>query len=348
MTHAEHHEGSASAKVIADSIFASSRLTSVEVTFPRPFLAEFNTHCRLSRNSASSRAIPVWKRLIDVLHHPYVPNSFGTNQSGMQAGKELEEEDQESVISNWLYGRDIAVALAYHLIGERKVIIEGLKGGSLERANSVCDEIEKMIQDLDVKKFFSTQDYGLHKQHANRVLEPYSFHTVIVTATHWRNFFGLRCSEMAQPEAQDFAIAIARAMMASTPQELSLNEWHLPYIQDIDRKQANSVVLAQASAGKCARVSYLTQDGKRSLEKDVELADRLLKAGHMSPFQHPARPRVNTEPSNLSGNYAPVWAQLRKLIDNEGDFTRLISEEDLISGCRNDYALADFILSLRA
>jgi hypothetical protein len=80
-----HIVGSAQAKVICDSIYKGSRLTSIEVVFPRPFLAEFNTHTRFSRNSASSRAIPVWKRMAAVLDNPYVPNSFGANQADIQA-----------------------------------------------------------------------------------------------------------------------------------------------------------------------------------------------------------------------------------------------------------------------
>jgi hypothetical protein len=52
-------------KILADSVawHGGERLTTFEVTFPRIVLAEFNTHRMLSRNSASSRAIPVEKML---------------------------------------------------------------------------------------------------------------------------------------------------------------------------------------------------------------------------------------------------------------------------------------------
>ena len=47
------------ARVLLDSVSpAGVRLTTLEVTFPRFVLAEFNTHRVFSRNSASSRAIP--------------------------------------------------------------------------------------------------------------------------------------------------------------------------------------------------------------------------------------------------------------------------------------------------
>lgn len=341
-------EGSASAKVICDSWYQGSRLTSAEVTFPRPFLAELNTHCRFSRNSASSRAIPVWKRMIAVLKNPYVPNSFGTNQAGMKAGEELSPEDQKRVIQNWLFGRDMSLLQAYALVGGRKEIVSAIKGEkNLAAAEELCDKVEQLGVDHGVQVRLSTQDKGLHKQHANRVLETYSFHTVIVTATHWRNFFGLRDSTDAQPEANDFGIAIARALQASTPRELKQGEWHLPYIREEDLAEAaQSSMLPRASAGKCARTSYLTHDGVRSLIEDISLAEGLLGNGHMSPFQHPARPREEGDPEGAWGNYSRVWTQLRKLIENEGDFTKLVSHERLVAGCRGDEVLADYILSL--
>ncbi len=341
-------EGSASARVVADSMYKGSRLVSIETVFPRPFLAEFNTHCRFSRNSASSRAIPVWKRMRAVLDNPYIPNSFGMNKSGMQAAEELSDSDKKAVVQNWLFGRDIALTQAYALIGGRKEILGTVKDEkNLASAEDLCNAVEALIKKYNLDDHLSSQDKGLHKQHANRVLETYSFHTVIVTATHWRNFFGLRASIMAQPEAEDFAIAMAKAMMESRPKELSPGEWHLPYISDEDREEEKDLrVLATASAGKCARTSYLTQDGIRSITKDVELAQGLMADGHMSPFQHPARPHENGDPVGSHGNYSPVWTQLRKLMENEGDFSKLINPKDLQIGCRGDKKIAEFILSL--
>src|SRR4051794_11829677 len=78
------------AKVLADSVSpAGHRLTTLEATFPRFVLAEFNTHRVFSRNSASSRAIPVARQLRRVLDDPYVPIEFGSNKPGMQAGPAL-------------------------------------------------------------------------------------------------------------------------------------------------------------------------------------------------------------------------------------------------------------------
>lgn len=341
-------EGSATAKVICDSLHKDSRLTSVEVVFPRPYLAEFNTHTRFSRNSASSRAIPVWKRLVAVLDKPYIPNSFGTNQAGMQAGETLSDSDQKKAVANWLVGRDIAVVQAFFLAGGHSAFAEIAKKSSDPTAmDNLFEVIEKLIVEYNLEKYLFRQDQGLHKQHANRVLEPYAFHTVLVTATHWRNFFGLRASVKAQPEAGDFGIVIARAMMNSTPNKLECGEWHLPYISQEDRDEVSDMLtLAKASSGKSARTSYLTHDGVRAIAKDLELADDLESCGHMSPFQHPARPHQEGDLEGSHGNYSKVWTQFRKLMPSEGDFTKLISREELVLGCRGDEALTEFILSL--
>jgi hypothetical protein len=340
-------EGLASARVVCDSLHQGSRLVSVEVEFPRPYLAEFNTHTRFSRNSASSRAIPVWKRLQAVLSRPYVPASFGANKPGMQAGESLSDSDQENAVRNWLIGRDISVIQAFFLAGGRHEILSAAeKGGYVHAAESLVATIDELIKHYGLQNEFSQQDRGMHKQHANRVLEPYAFHVVITTATHWRNFFGLRASTNAQPEAQDFCLAIAKAMMASVPRELNQGEWHLPYIRQEDRDEvSDQLMLAKASAGKCARTSYLTHDGMRSIDKDVDLAASLQQNGHMSPFQHPARPRERDDREGSHGNYSSVWTQYRKLLKDEADFTKLISKEELLVGCRSDEQVAEFILS---
>ena len=343
-----YHEVSAVAKAICLSIYQGSRLSSIEVEFPRLYLAEFNTHTRFSRNSASSRAIPVWKRLIALFERPYVPNSFGTNKAGMQAGEFLSGSDQEKAVANWLFGRDVAAIQGFYLAGgHAEILAAAAKAGSPEKGEWLCKKIDELVELYGLTKFLYKQDKGMHKQHANRPLEVYSFHTVLVTSSYYRNFFGLRNSKNAQPEANDFGIAIARAMMNGTPTELSLGQWHLPYIRNEDRAEvSDQLQLAFAAAGKSARTSYLTHDGIRALVKDVELAEDLKGNGHMSPLQHPARPKEKGDPVGSHGNYAPVWTQLRKLIPNEGDFTKLVPKEELLIGCRGDQAMVDFILSL--
>ncbi len=95
-----------SAKVLADSSYQGVRLLTLEVQFPRFILAEFNTHRMFSRNSASSRAIPVETRIQQVIDNPFVPESYGQNKRGMQAESALGDDAQVACRESWLRGRD--------------------------------------------------------------------------------------------------------------------------------------------------------------------------------------------------------------------------------------------------
>lgn len=328
------------AKVIADSLFGSRRLTTFELTFPRFILAEFNTHRVLSRNSASSRAIPVWKRLADVLEHPFVPSSFGKNKAGMQAVENLSLDDAEQAQKTWLLGRDLALVQAYLFAGGEEQIMQDAKGSA--DAAQLCESIKELARMHQIRN--QPLKTAVHKQLANRVTEPFSYHTVITTATKWRNFYGLRASVMAQPEIQELAISMAKAHLESRPAKLKEGEWHLPYIFDEDRMSiTNPMDLARVSSGRCARVSYLTHDGKRDCLADMHLADRLQKSGHVSPFEHPAKASILV---GMGGNFGYGWEQYRAMLPGERDFTGLVSREELLSGFKNDEALVDFVLML--
>ena len=90
------------AKILADSIGPHGiRLTTMEVVFPRPYLAEFNTHRMLSRNSASSRAVPTEKQIERVLENPYLP-MFGARVKGMGVGEALDPREQGACQRRWL------------------------------------------------------------------------------------------------------------------------------------------------------------------------------------------------------------------------------------------------------
>lgn len=298
-----------SCKVLADSMSPDHvRLTTLEVTFPRIVLAEFNTHRMFSRNSASSRAIPVEKMIQRVLDDPFIPVWWGKNQKGMQAAEELSDVAEfipkfQEVVSvramsqrQWLYARDFAVKFV------------------------------RQLQELD-----------LHKQIANRLLEPWLWHTVIVTATEWDNFFALRCHKEAQPEIRVAADLMRDVRDASKPKELTYLLWHTPLVEPVEVVQSPEWRMLSSewvdywkkvSVGRCTRVSYLTHDGKRDPDEDVALCERIRKSGHMSPFEHVARPMRQddlgmTSPQNpanaFAGNFRG-WIQFRKELPNESVF----------------------------
>ena len=171
---------------------------------------------------------------------------------------------------------------------------------------------------------------GAHKQIVNRILEPFSHITVLVTSDSWGNFFALRDHEDAQPEIRELARVMKAAMETSTPKSLGLGEWHLPYLDDEDLANINNhmaessitrhkpnkwdvyMMACAVSAARCARVSYLTHDKKRpTLEEDMNLFYRLAHANppHMSPCEHQAHPC--REPSE--GNFRR-WSQFRHTI----------------------------------
>jgi hypothetical protein len=154
---------------------------------------------------------------------------------------------------------------------------------------------------------------GLHKQVANRILEPWMWMHTIVTATEWANFFHLRRHPDAQPEIKALADVMYTAMRASTPTQLQTGQWHLPFVSGWEVQEHGIENARKLSAARCARVSYLNHDGtKPDVAKDLQLHDRLVQAPHASPFEHQATPA----PYNTKGNFIG-WMQYRSLIPNE-------------------------------
>lgn len=154
---------------------------------------------------------------------------------------------------------------------------------------------------------------GLHKQVANRIVEPWSHITVIVSTTDTGNFFRQRIHEAAQPEMCELATAMSASLTESTPELLALGEWHLPYVHHGEREEHKLHTLRLLSAARCARVSYLTHDGRHDVKADLGLAGRLLRAvpPHASPFEHQATPSSAT---NVKGNFSG-WLQFRQVLE---------------------------------
>ena len=158
--------------------------------------------------------------------------------------------------------------------------------------------------------------HGVHKQVVNRLIEPFMWHKAITTSTEagWNNFFEQRISPLAQPEICRLAEQINWAMSQSEPRELGYGDWHLPYIDQ--PAYSDSEGDRKISAARCARVSYLTHDGKRDISKDLELYDKLVSADppHWSPLEHVATPYAKSAsmPPYSQGNL-DGWAQLRHL-----------------------------------
>lgn len=181
-------------------------------------------------------------------------------------------------------------------------------------AENACKTVEMM------------ERFGIHKQHVNRILEPFQFIKVIVTATDWCNFFALRLAPDAQPEIRELASAIYDEMNRYHNKDvgvLELDKEHivvsLPYITDEDIKEIGKEeyhLLMKISAARCARVSYNNHDGsKPDIEKDLKLYGHLYDSKHMSPMEHACiRDDSYRKNANLTG-----WKSLRYLIETYED-----------------------------
>jgi hypothetical protein len=114
------------------------------------------------------------------------------------------------------------------------------------------------------------------------------------------------------------------------PTYIAPGDWHLPYVREAElylgvdgngRPNSGDVELCKKiSTARCARVSYLTHEGKPNVSADLRIHDQLAATAslgadpmHASPFEHPAmavggRARIG----NFEG-----WKQYRKFFDHE-------------------------------
>lgn len=286
-----------SAKIIADSISPQDiRLTTMQLRYPKCIHSEFMTHRMFSRNASSSRAIPVERLIKDIMEDPYIPIHWGKNQRGMTANVECNE-----LVNN-----------------PRAQLMLLTREESWLRA-----------RDNAVSMACAFAKAGYHKQIINRLIEPWCHINVVITATDWSNFFALRDHGDAMPEIQALAQAMKKAMAESTPKLLKPGQWHTPYVDH--GYSENFPEGIKCSVARCARVSYLTQEGKEpSVKEDLALYERLV-AGipiHASPCEHQATPDIydfggpigemteDWKKPQLHGNLRG-WIQFRKTLKGE-------------------------------
>lgn len=175
---------------------------------------------------------------------------------------------------------------------------------------------------------------GLHKQVANRILEPWQWMTTIVTSTEegYKHFFSLRDHKDAQPEICELAKKMKSGLDGSSP---TLRNYHIPFLNFEELTLALSAntnasldyigaktfrKLAMLSAARCCRVSYNNVDGSKSnIVNDMELADRLRshRPLHASPFEHQAYVSDNWSVENGVRNFKAPWIQYRAIVEFE-------------------------------
>lgn len=290
------------AKIIADSINKQgNRITSFLLTMPRSVLSEFNTHRAFSRNSASSRAIPFQKMLDGVSKNPFIPKAWQQDHTGMQGIKYIDEQYVPTKVSQWLSARDEVVSWASILNRPLKTDPAGI------------DTDTELIEGTTVSK-----------QICNRLLEPFAWHTVLVTSTEYENFFSLRANEEAEIHIDELAQKMLAVYNLSNPKLLSEGEWHLPYGDEVDEEKLSKILFGvyrnfwpkeqvtlvneakiKIAIARCARTSYTTIDTqlKHDYEKDISLYDKLGGSGHASPFEHAAKAMSDYEYDKYTHTY---------------------------------------------
>jgi thymidylate synthase ThyX len=132
-------------------------------------------------------------------------------------------------------------------------------------------------RDAAVERATEANQRGLTKQLCNRYLEPFMWHTVLITSTEWENFFALRCPQYgllteeglkhfrsqndyfkaggvisgtdinieflkinksgAEIHIQAAAEAIYDAMNESTPMALKDGMWHIPFSDKLNNPE---------------------------------------------------------------------------------------------------------------
>ncbi len=237
-------------------------------------------------------------------YHRYVHSEFMTHRmfsrnassSRAQPSKKLRAQVLENMAMPIEFGLNAKGMQSHELASRPKKLLA--KG------------IIKVLSYVAVFGSYLLDKLGLHKQIVNRYIEPFSYITVIVTATEWANFFALRCHKDAQPEIQELAHRMWAAHRDSTPQVLKEGQWHLPFVH------SSHELFIKDSVACCARVSYLNHDGtKPTHQQNLDLYNRLLGGSpiHASPAEHQAKAsQYMFSSGNLIG-----FTQYRKTLENE-------------------------------
>jgi thymidylate synthase ThyX len=270
--------------IVADSANRyGSRLTSFLLRYPRFIHSEFLTHRVFSKNSASSRAIPTKDQLIRVINSPAMPNYWGSNKSGMQAGEPVS---------------DVLAADAFgELLGLRNACVNTVNNlHAMGLHKQICNRYIEPFSHITV--IATAVDLGLH------------------------NFFFLRCHPMAEPLMQELAYGMLDLYLASKPAKLDFGDYHMPFSDHMPSGLTIQEQI-KVSVARCCWVSYMRHDKDAFDVLDAyKRHDECIEFKHMSPLEHVARAErlgeIETGPSNFDVNGIDSgWVQYRKEFQHE-------------------------------
>jgi len=296
------------ATIIADSVSPKGvRLTTFEIEYPRFILAELNTHRMLSKNSASSRAIPSKSLHEHILQHPARPVFWGKNQPGMKAKEALEPDFAERAEKLWdaaihssiLYSGEMASLGLHKQIANRPVEL----GMTMKTVVSGTEwnNLWHLRDHEDAQPEFAALAKAMRAEYDNST-------PVLLSPDEWHLPY----------------IDMYRSAVGSTLHYLSQNG------EELSLEDARII-----SASCCAQVSYRKSDD--NIDKARKIYKQLIEStpAHASPVEHQATPMPTRYaageysrdwPKGIShqdrdGNYwsgnFKGWIQFRKLIPNE-------------------------------
>jgi hypothetical protein len=291
-----------SAKIIADSMSKfGTRMTTFELEYPRFIHSELMTHRMLSKNAASSRAIPVQRMHDVIVEKPASPVFWGKNQSGMQANEEIQHV--MAAQDRWKAAAKEVVKIAQDLaeLGLHKQIVN--------RVTEPFQLMKTVISGTEWRNFLWLRNHEDAQPEFKELAQ---------------------CVEMALFDSKPTKLNAGEWHLPyiNTKRIGGEIKYFIGEDQEISLEHARMV-----SASCCAQVSYRKNDD--SLEKAIQIFDRLINSQpiHASPVEHQATPmqkmnedskynweegmtHVDRNGVRWSGNLRE-WIQFRKLIPNE-------------------------------
>lgn len=270
-------------QIIADSVSRNSgqRLTTFQLEYPRFILAEVNTHRVFSRNSASSRAIPIEKMVEQVENNPVTPIVWLGKHKGMQGVERVKPGHEVICLAKWRRAAREAAMSA------RKLNELGVSKQLVNRLLEPFCTAHTVLTSTSFDNFFALRDHPDAENHMR-----YLAHKMRI-----------------EYDKKEKLVTRPPGCVVSTN-----DFWHLPYVSNSERIQYPINELLKMSTARCARVSFKNHDNTNPVpEKDFILHDSLVgsEPKHASPAEHQAYaygPKEKT--SNLDG-----WLQYRTLLE---------------------------------
>jgi hypothetical protein len=197
---------------------------------------------------------------------------------------------------------------------------KGMQAGELlpDSDAALCESSWIKARDAAVEHAQRLMKIGAHKQVVNRILEPFLWHTAVISSTDWDNWEEQRIHPDAQPEIRELARHM-RDAMAVTDDRLVKDDFHTPYITIEEHNSLSTLDRIAISSARCAGTSYrpfdagADEDMVAIAKRNLDLYTRLVshRPMHASPLEHIAAPALESE--RPSGNFRG-WHQWRHMV----------------------------------